>query len=150
MLATTPIVGYAAGEPTELYKPKIARPTLEYDTSKSTTDFGELVHVRWNNHDRAALRVVPGHLTAAWYDAARRWNELLTSKELEYWVQLKPGTVLLMDNHRVLHGRSAFEGKRRMCGAYVGWDEYRSRFEVLQEKFGNAAGENVGVWDKRF
>lgn len=40
-----------------------------------------------------------------------------------------------MDNHRVLHGRSAFDGIRRMCGAYVGVDEYRSKLAVLSEKF---------------
>lgn len=48
-------------------------------------------------------------------------------------MQLTPGTVLSVDNHRVLHGRSAFSGKRRVCGAYVGMDEYRSRLAVLRE-----------------
>ena len=43
---------------------------------------------------------------------------------------------LVVDNHRVLHGRSAFDGKRRMCGAYIGMDEYRSKLAVLAEKFG--------------
>ena len=42
---------------------------------------------------------------------------------------------LVVDNHRVLHGRSAFTGKRRMCGAYIGRDEYRSKLEVLAERF---------------
>lgn len=41
----------------------------------------------------------------------------------------------MVDNHRVLHGRSAFTGKRRMCGAYIGIDEYRSKLAVLAEKF---------------
>lgn len=41
----------------------------------------------------------------------------------------------VVDNHRVLHGRSAFDGKRRMCGAYIGIDEYRSKLTVLKEKF---------------
>ena len=41
----------------------------------------------------------------------------------------------VIDNHRVLHGRSAFDGKRRMCGAYIGIDEYRSKLAVLSEKF---------------
>lgn len=41
----------------------------------------------------------------------------------------------VFDNHRVLHGRSAFDGKRRMCGAYVGMDDYRSKLAVLTEKF---------------
>lgn len=41
----------------------------------------------------------------------------------------------VMDNHRVLHGRAAFDGKRRMCGAYIGIDEYHSKLAVLKEKF---------------
>ena len=40
-----------------------------------------------------------------------------------------------IDNHRVLHGRSSFTGKRRMCGAYIGVDEFRSRLTVLSERF---------------
>lgn len=42
---------------------------------------------------------------------------------------------LVVDNHRVLHGRSAFNGRRRMCGAYIGIDEYRSKLAVLRERF---------------
>lgn len=68
------------------------------------------------------------------YDAIRAWHALLTSADSEYWVQLTPGTVLCVDNHRVLHGRSAFDGKRRVCGAYIGVDEYRSRLGVLRER----------------
>lgn len=35
----------------------------------------------------------------------------------------------------MLHGRSAFDGKRRMCGAYIGIDEYQSKLAVMSEKF---------------
>ena len=42
---------------------------------------------------------------------------------------------LVIDNHRVLHGRSSFDGNRRMCGAYIGIDEYRSKLAVLTETF---------------
>lgn len=48
---------------------------------------------------------------------------------------------LVVDNHRVLHGRSAFTGKRRMCGAYIGVDEYKSKLAVLTEKFSSQKGE---------
>ena len=51
-------------------------------------------------------------------------------------VQLIVTSNTVMDNHRVLHGRSAFTGKRRMCGAYIGVDEYRSKLAVLKERFG--------------
>jgi trimethyllysine dioxygenase len=43
-----------------------------------------------------------------------------------------------IDNHRVLHGRSSFTGKRRMCGAYIGVDEFRSRLAVLSERFSSS------------
>ncbi len=69
------------------------------------------------------------------YDAIRLWSKCLRSADSEYWVRLQPGTAVIVDNHRVLHGRSAFDGKRRMCGAYLGVDEYRSKFAVLSEKF---------------
>ena len=87
------------------------------------------------------------------YEAIRLWHKLLTSPDSEYWVQLSPGTAVgqyspfavpaasltavatVVNNHRVLHGRSAFTGKRRMCGAYIGVDEYRSKLAVLTEKF---------------
>lgn len=49
-----------------------------------------------------------------------------------------------MNNHRVLHGRSAFTGKRRMCGAYIGLDEYRSKLAVLKERF---AGQDPSTLD---
>lgn len=85
------------------------------------------------------------------YDGIRIWNESLKSPDSEYWIQLRPGTAVgefiiinttlrflvyaVINNHRVLHGRSAFDGKRRMCGAYIGMDEFRSKLAVLSEKF---------------
>ena len=70
------------------------------------------------------------------YEALRLWHKTLTSADSEYRVQLAPGTVLAFDNSRALHGRSAFTGKRHMCGAYVGSDDWRSRLEVLSERYG--------------
>lgn len=58
---------------------------------------------------------------------------------------------VVLNNHRVLHGRSAFDGKRRMCGAYIGVDEYRSKLAVLRERFegssvaNNSSNSNVGT-----
>ena len=49
----------------------------------------------------------------------------------------------MLNNHRVLHGRSAFDGKRRMCGAYIGVDEYRSKLAVLRERFENSSVANT-------
>ncbi|KIE00626.1 trimethyllysine dioxygenase, partial [Metarhizium majus ARSEF 297] len=84
--------------------------------------------VRWNNDDRG---VVPLNVNVdKWYSAARRWDSILRRKQNEYWFQLEPGRVLIFDNWRVLHGRSAFEGLRRICGGYINRDDFISRWKT--------------------
>jgi hypothetical protein len=51
------------------------------------------------------------------------------------WVEI--WWYLVFDNHRVLHGRSAFKGARRLCGAYVNGDDYRSRIRTLERRYGD-------------
>ncbi|KAH7912334.1 Trimethyllysine dioxygenase [Hygrophoropsis aurantiaca] len=132
ILARVPIPAHAGGELSALYRPNppSGYPVLGHDASS-----GDLIQVRWNNDDRSVMDKLDPSVVEEWYKAIRMWHKLLTSPDSEYWIQLTPGTVLSVDNHRVLHGRSAFEGKRRVCGAYIGVDEYRSKLAVLQEKF---------------
>jgi gamma-butyrobetaine dioxygenase len=44
--------------------------------------------------------------------------------------------MVTFDNLRILHGRTAFgehlQGERHVQGAYVDWDEARSRIRVLK------------------
>jgi trimethyllysine dioxygenase len=54
----------------------------------------------------------------------------LKEKGNEYWEQLTPGKVLIFDNWRVLHGRSSFTGKRRICGGYINRDDWISRYKM--------------------
>ena len=65
-------------------------------------------------------------------DVESKFDAIISDPENQYWFQLRPGRLLsalccfrkggpalmtiVFDNWRVLHGRSAFTGKRRMCG----------------------------------
>ena len=60
---------------------------------------------------------------------------LLKSADSEHWVHLGPGTAVVAYYHCVLHGRSSFDGKRRICGTYIGFDEYRSKLAILKGRF---------------
>ncbi|KAK3297016.1 PhoD-like phosphatase-domain-containing protein [Chaetomium fimeti] len=88
---------------------------------------GTLYRIRWNNDDRG---VVPFSTISPerWYGAARKWHEIMERPEMQYWFQLKPGHVLIFDNWRVLHGRSAFKGIRRICGGYINRDDFMSQW----------------------
>ncbi|KAH9943728.1 hypothetical protein B0H21DRAFT_482294 [Amylocystis lapponica] len=127
LLSRVQVPTHAAGETGALYAPR-PTPVLQHED-------GQLAQVRWNNDDRSVMHGLAPGLVEEWYDAIRTWNKCLTSPDSEYWVQLSAGTAVVVDNHRILHGRSAFNGTRRMCGAYIGVDEYRSRLAVLRERF---------------
>jgi len=148
LLSSVPVPAHAAGEPSELFRlsPASGYPVLSHDPIA-----GDLTQVRWNNDDRSAMNALDPYIVEEWYNAIRTWHKFLTSSDSEYWVQLTPGTAVVVNNHRILHGRSAFDGKRRMCGAYFGMDEYRSKLAVLNEKFAPAGADgntNVrSVWD---
>jgi trimethyllysine dioxygenase len=47
-------------------------------------------------------------------------------------MRLLPGTVLLFDNWRTLHGRRAYQGFRRLCGAYLNKEDFDSKLRVLR------------------
>ena len=51
--------------------------------------------MRWNNDDRSAMNEFPADGGVdAFYLAIKRWNQILTRKESEYWFQLVPGRAL--------------------------------------------------------
>lgn len=125
VLATVNVNAHASGNKGISIQPYRGFPVLEHDVRQ-----GNLLRVRWNTPDRCGLEL-PMEEVDRWYAAARKFDAILKRKENEYWEQLQPGTVLLFDNWRVLHGRSEFTGKRRICGAYINRDDWVSRWRGL-------------------
>lgn len=83
-LCTMPIPWHASGNKGIAITPDRVYPVIERDG-------GKMVRIRWNNDDRG---VVPPATSRKWYEAARKWNEILRRKENEYWFQLEPGRVV--------------------------------------------------------
>jgi trimethyllysine dioxygenase len=124
VLSSVNVHAHASGNEGISIQPYRGFPVLSHDPAT-----GLLSQVRWNTADRAAIEL-PVSETPLWYSAARKFDGILKRKENEYWEQLTPGRVLVFDNWRVLHGRSAFTGKRRICGAYVNRDDWVSRYKM--------------------
>ena len=66
-----------------------------------------------------------------YYEALRVLSKHVEAPESEFWLKLRPGSVLFIDNWRVMHGRSAFTGKRMMTGCYLPRDDWLSKARVL-------------------
>ena len=68
------------------------------------------------------------------YAARRRINELSNDDEFQIRFPFKQGTLLMMDNYRLLHGRTAFNGKkghRHLQGCYTDHDGVTSLYRML-------------------
>jgi gamma-butyrobetaine hydroxylase len=102
-------------------------PMLEVNDKK------EIVKVRYNNRSIATLKLPPNKVTA-FYAAYRHYAEILERKELQITFKLAPGELMLFDNTRVMHARTAFSdaGTRHLQGAYSDLDSLYSTLSVLK------------------
>ncbi len=68
------------------------------------------------------------------YAARRRLFELSNDPEFQIKFPFKKGTLLMMDNYRLLHGRTAFDGSkgyRHLQGCYTDHDGVTSLYRML-------------------
>ena len=75
-----------------------------------------------------------------YYKARKKISDLYNSKRFRIEFKLKPGDLLMMDNHRLLHGRTVYdsnEGKRFLQGCYLDYDSSEGKFRHLQRTFRN-------------
>ena len=101
-----------------------ARPVFRHDHT------GRLVQVSFNNYDRAPFLLEEADMIA-FYDALRVFEDLANDPAMQWRHVLQPGEAMLFDNWRVLHGRAAYNGVRRMCGGYLNREDLESRLRQL-------------------
>jgi len=94
---------------------------------------GAVRGVRFNPRSMQQPSMPPSEL-APWYDAYLLFARLLAEARFQIRFRLDPGDLFIVDNRRVLHGRTAFEptsGSRHMQGCYTDVDGLRSTIAVL-------------------
>lgn len=97
---------------------------------------GDVIRVN-NSQLRNSYLDLPPEQVTAWYAALRLFNQTLDQQSIRN--KLSSGEMLVMDNTRLLHGRTGYDsaqGERHMNQAYLDWDGALSRRRVLQEKLG--------------
>ena len=102
------------------------KPYLNYKILN--TSQGVLKQVRYNNSDRT---VVDPNRIEEFYKANLIFNKML--KERQRVLKLHPGTAVMIDNWRMLHGRNSFTGKRTACGSYHQYDDFLSKLRLYNK-----------------
>lgn len=90
----------------------------------------EVTQIRFNLYDRAPFKTVSAGKIREFYGDLKVIAREFESPANRITFKLQPGTVMIFDNWRVLHGRFAYTGKRTMTGCYVARTEYQSALRV--------------------
>ena len=101
---------------------------------------GEVRLIRFNERSRMPA-ICPPEVASDLLGALARFAAVIADPSAQTRLRLAPGDALIMDNRRLLHGRTAFVGTggRHLRGAYSDLDGLRSRLAVLR-RTGAAGG----------
>lgn len=77
-------------------------------------------------NDRSFFNTLPQEQMFEFYKHYKALATEVQSLENEWRFKLDPGTVCIFDNWRLLHGRTAYTGRRQMVGCYVARSEFLS------------------------
>ena len=73
-----------------------------------------------------------------YYSARKKISELYNSDKYKIEFKLQPGDLLMMDNYRLLHGRTTYnvnEGNRFLQGCYIDYDSTEGKLKHLKRKY---------------
>jgi gamma-butyrobetaine dioxygenase len=111
-----------------------AETELETEAPVITVDVrGEIESVHYNTRSAQPFRL-PEDVVAEFYEAYQRFGRMLESPDFRIQFKLAPGDLFIVDNLRVLHGRTGYAasgGERDLQGCYADRDGLRSKLAVL-------------------
>ena len=93
------------------YEKKLETPIIKPDEK------GKFKQVR-SSYFTLAPFDLPFDKMIPYYNAYNRFHKLIRNPESQVQIQLDPGDVIIYDNHRMMHGRTAFTGYRLIKGTY--------------------------------
>ncbi len=100
-----------------------------------TNAAGEVVQIRYSNRTEMVGRLPLDALDAYYAARAALWRLIAPSSPLTLTFRLQPGEMLVMDNYRLLHGRTGYtlaSGSRHLRQCYLDRDTVGSRRRLLQ------------------
>ncbi|HLJ36857.1 MAG TPA: TauD/TfdA family dioxygenase [Steroidobacteraceae bacterium] len=127
LLSTTAVPFHYRSSDADLYA---QRPLIQLSCH------GEVTAVHYNNRSVAPLQLKAAE-AAAFYAAYRRFAALLREPRFQLRIKLSDGDLVVFDNQRTLHGRTAFTSARHarhLQGCYLTRDSVYSGTAVLRRR----------------
>ncbi|MEZ4706997.1 MAG: TauD/TfdA family dioxygenase [Caldilineaceae bacterium] len=95
----------------------------------------EVRGIRYSNHSVQPF-LLPLEQMEAYYDAYRTFGQMRESIQYQLRINMAPGELYMVNNRRVLHGRTGFSarGARHLQSCYIELDELISKLNVLNRQ----------------
>lgn len=111
----------------------LEKPVIELDSH------GNITQIRFNPYDRAPFSCLSSSESSAseairFYEAYEKFSRICHDPKNSIKISLKPGCVIFIDNFRVLHSRTEFQGYRKMCGCYLSRDNFMAKARPFLEE----------------
>jgi len=132
LLTQTPVPFHYRSQNADLYA---ERPLIQLSCR------GEVTAVHYNSRSIAPLAVASRD-AAPFYAAYRRFAALLRETRYQLKFRLADGELVIFDNQRILHGRTAFSSAkhpRHLRGCYLTRDSVYSTAGLLRRTLGSGA-----------
>ncbi|MBS0578828.1 MAG: TauD/TfdA family dioxygenase [Proteobacteria bacterium] len=126
-LTATPVPFLYRSSDAELYA---ERPLIQLSVS------GQIAAVHYNNRSIAPLKLSAADM-GSFYAAYRHFAALMREPRFQLATRLGEGTLVVFDNQRILHGRTAFSSARHprhLRGCYLSRDSVYSEAALLRRK----------------
>ena len=109
-------------------------------------DWSELIHLDENKEFKQVrfsprldyVPILEKNKLDLYYKSRKKLSDLYNSKKNRIEFRLEPKDLIMMDNYRVLHGRTKYdpnEGRRFLQGCYIDFDSTEGKLRHLKRKF---------------
>ncbi|CAA91416.2 Trimethyllysine dioxygenase, mitochondrial [Caenorhabditis elegans] len=119
---------YLEGSPpgSSIHSVSLEKPVIERNS------FGNITQIRFNPYDRAPFSCLNSSEASAaetikFYEAYEKFSKICHNPDNSIEISLRPGSVIFIDNFRILHSRTSFQGYRQMCGCYLSRDNFMAK-----------------------
>ena len=105
---------------------------------------GEVVGVRWTDRT-IPPQDLPESMVEPVYRALRAYWKIVNDDAMQYCYRMEPGDLHVFDNHRIMHGRKAFDTghARHLQQCSVNRDEFHNNLRRLAARLGDPACDLV-------
>ena len=110
----------------------------------SVTADGVIQGIRYNGNSIGDLDL-PSFLIAPMYRALEKFESILYDRDLWWQPMLQPGEAIVIDNHRILHGREAFNpesGERHLLTCSVDRDDFHNNYRRIARRMKSTRSNN--------